>query len=696
MDPSDDVDPRTMSVVPLRPTHREVVLRHNDAVVIYDPQSQQLVRTSPGQLELAECPTCHQPLRRERRTSNHDHGSPESNSPSRFVHPAYFPLHQSLYGSRDSSAPPSPRRKLVEPVRQQESPPIAAARAPYRENSPSSPSPGVGVGISRDKEATGISISAFSPGYFATFYVVEKELGKGGKGIVFLVTHILDGNPIGAFACKRVPVGDDREWLKKVLTEVQLLQWLRHKHLVQYHHVWLEDVKISRFGPSIPCAFILQQYCNAGDLHDYIINSTEEITTSNNQLKDRVRRRSKNQLEPPSGLRGRRLQFEEIYSIFKGIASGLNHLHVNGYIHRDLKPSNCLLHDEGEGLTVLVSDFGEAQVENMMRKSTGATGTISYCAPEVLRRQPSGALGNFTKKSDIFSLGMILYFLCFARLPYSSADILNEDNEDLDQLREEITTWAGLQSERRLRPDLPEQLYTFLRRLLSLDPNDRPSAEDILLSIKTNSGLDGISESRPRSAGHMFEDLRNDSRISPVDSPRPSTPARKMSTGYVRPGGPAKLRLSPFLKEGSRTSTPTSEEHAIGDTPLTSPGGSLVLRERERFPSPTKLPEHPQLIAAAPSMRTEALKRSLQTPTVRRAIKVILLMAKVASINTACAPLAANQVVVFPLLALAAIDVLLSGSAISILLALLHIAGLLVMAKMDVLCMTGRRLWTDI
>ncbi len=690
MDSTKEVDPRTMSIVPLRPTHREVVLRHNDAVVIYDPQSQQLVRTSPGHLELAECPTCHQLLRRERRTSNsQEQGSPGPSQASGYVHPAYFPLHQSLYGSRETPAPPSPRRRLVEPVRYQESP-GTPPQTTYRD----SPLPSPSSAGNRENEATGISISAFSQGYFKTFYRVEKELGKGGKGVVFLVTHILDGNPIGDFACKRVPVGDDREWLKKVLTEVQLLQWLRHKHLVQYHHVWLEDVQISRFGPSIPCAFILQQYCNGGDLHEYIVNSVEDTTTFNQQLRERVRRRSTNQLEPPQGLRGRRLQFEEIYSIFKGIASGLNHLHVNGYIHRDLKPSNCLLHDEGDGHgpLVLVSDFGEAQVENMMRKSTGATGTISYCAPEVLRRQPSGALGNFTKKSDIFSLGMILYFLCFARLPYSSADVLHEDNEDLDHLREEITTWTGLHEERRLRPDLPEQLYTFLRRLLSLDPSDRPSAEDILLSIKTNSGLGGISDSRPRSAGHMFEDLRSDSRISPVDSPRPSTPARKILTGFVRPGGPpAKLRLSSQQEERSRSLTPEG-------TPATSPGGSLVLRERERFPSPTKLPdlhELPQLTAPPTATRIDSFGDSLQSPTARRTIKVILLLAKVASINTACAPLAANYFVAYPLLALAAVDVLLSGSGISILLVILHIVVLLAMAKADSLCMTGRGSWKD-
>jgi hypothetical protein len=46
--------------------------------------------------------------------------------------------------------------------------------------------------------------------------VEEKELGRGGKGVVLLVRHVLDGVSLGHFACKRVPVGDDHEWLEKV------------------------------------------------------------------------------------------------------------------------------------------------------------------------------------------------------------------------------------------------------------------------------------------------------------------------------------------------------------------------------------------------------------------------------------------------------------------------------------------------
>ena len=569
--------------------------------------------------------------------------------------------------------------------------------------------------------AQGISVDAFSPGYFQRFFVVEKELGRGGKGVVLLVTHMLDNVELGQYACKRVPVGNDREWLKNVLNEVRLLEHLSHQHLVYYKHVWLEDVKISNFGPSVPCAFILQQYCNSGDLHQYIVNGSggQDSPDTAHTLKERARRRSKNRPEPPQDLKGRKLRLEEIYSFFKDIASGLNHLHLNGFVHRDLKPSNCLLHDAGKGLRVLVSDFGEVQVENMVRKSTGATGTVSYCAPEVLRRSPSsGELGNFTTKSDIFSLGMILYFMCFVRLPYQNADHLNEENEDLDQLRDEIITWTGLHEERKIRPDLPEQLYTFLRRLLSLNPDDRPSADEILLGIKTGSGLDEISDSRPNAAAHIFDDLSASSRISPVDSPRSSTPANRKNsttTGFGRPGAAGmKIRMSSYHRDrslqdrnspggassrangsspgspiahsptnlGSNDSSPSAwqmhPEHQTDRSRDTRTGTSDSLVLRGPYPSPTKLdppppspPLTPPHMATAVTQRRKILPPPAQsqlpylysffflstTPILQQPVLSLnLLVLKFISLNWLCSPMAANAGIAYPLLALAALD----------------------------------------
>lgn len=479
---------------------------------------------------------------------------------------------------------------------------------------------------------------------------------------MLLVRHVLDGVSLGTFACKRVPVGNDHEWLEKVLTEVQLLQTLSHQNLVSYRHVWLEDYQTTNFGPRIPCAFILQQYCNSGDLHSYITDSARSAPT-NEQLKERMRRRSKGQLETPSDLNGpRRMHFEEILSFFRDITAGLNHLHFNGYIHRDLKPSNCLLHNSGHKLRVLVSDFGEVQVADMVRKSTGATGTISYCAPEVLRHEgkgEEGPLGNFTTKSDIFSLGMIVYFMCFARLPYRNADGIDEENEDLDRLREEISMWAGFDDERRVRSDLPEKLYKSLRHLLALNPDDRPGTEEILHVFKSPSVFDEFG-AIPGPIPMNLDEIGP--RISRADTPSPAPSShihahRKKSsaTHFSRPG-PSKLRSSVVeSSDASRSPSPPSQQlNGTTRTP-TPPESSVILRPRKvdvsRSPhSPTRL-----MLPPPPTPRSRML-HLVSNPTFVGTVKLALFGLKVASLFAPCQPWAARSWVAYPLLCLASLD----------------------------------------
>jgi serine/threonine protein kinase len=88
-----------------------------------------------------------------------------------------------------------------------------------------------------------------------------------------------------------------------VLIEVQLLQRLSHPNLVSYRHVWLEDVKLNRFSPSVPCAFILQEYCNSGDLLHYIIGADPIVASTKEQLKEQMRRKSKGQSDMPRDLK---------------------------------------------------------------------------------------------------------------------------------------------------------------------------------------------------------------------------------------------------------------------------------------------------------------------------------------------------------------------------------------------------------
>jgi serine/threonine protein kinase len=303
---------------------------------------------------------------------------------------------------------------------------------------------------------------------------------------------------------------------------------LSHPNLVSYHHTWLEDVQLTRFGPKVACAFILQRYCNGGDLHQYVIGSAPRETTKE-ELKARMRRRSKGRGDSPAvdPAARKQLSFEMIFSLFKDITSGVAYLHAANYIHRDLKPSNCLLHQEGNFLTCLISDFGEVQAEHAVRKSTGSTGTISYCAPEVLKVDETGQYGNFTTKSDVFSLGMILYFMCFGRLPYRHSNAVQEELEDVDELRAEISDWKGFQDERKERPDLPPKLYTLLKKLLSLDPAQRPSAADVLNAMRSEPSFDGMAQERKAAASPPME--QRGPRVQNLDSP--ATPSTPVSSG---------------------------------------------------------------------------------------------------------------------------------------------------------------------
>jgi serine/threonine protein kinase len=338
------------------------------------------------------------------------------------------------------------------------------------------------------------------------------------------------------------------------------------------------------------------------------------------------------------------MPFDEILGFFMDITDGLHYLHSHGFIHRDVKPSNCLLHLDGNGKRprVLLSDFGEVQVTNSTRTGSGATGTVSYCAPEVLRQDGAGAFGNFTVKSDIFSVGMIVFFLCFARLPYTHADDANEEDEDLDLLREEILAWAGFDDQdRRGRTDLPNRMYSFLKRLLAVDPDERPTTDEILASLRLSD-----------------EDDPNDrSRISPIESPHPrrSFVSNPPDLRPNRPPSPIKqfdkrvervnmMDVDTMGKMDTMDADTSDADTIDADTIDTMGTRQAIVRANRSRPLALPAPRHSTFYS---------LRNSIRWPFL---LKLILFALKFVSLSYPCRPFGLKNWIALPLILIAASD----------------------------------------
>ncbi|KAJ1932934.1 putative serine/threonine-protein kinase iks1, partial [Linderina macrospora] len=288
-----------------------------------------------------------------------------------------------------------------------------------------------------------------------------------------------------------------------MLREVKLLESLRHPNVVEYKHSWLEMHQLTSFGPKVPCLFILMEYANGGNLQEYMEpkqpgHDTGDASSSlRRHLVDlrRKRRLSRVKTMPEqlfedssstdSGLR--MLSIEQIWSFFADICNGLAHLHQLRIIHRDLKHMNLLLHwsdpankDASGGMPrIMLTDFGECEVLSHIEKRnrTGATGTLEFMAPELLEVDATGRyLDSYSTKSDMWSLGMVLYYLCYTQLPFSNI-------EDLDILRHDVLALRhvdfSLIHRQRNAPEIPSELRILMQSLLNHDENKRPDVTDI-------------------------------------------------------------------------------------------------------------------------------------------------------------------------------------------------------------------------
>ena len=204
-------------------------------------------------------------------------------------------------------------------------------------------------------------------------YQVQKELGKGAMGVVYLGKDPKIGREVAikTMALAMEFEGDELQEAKdRFFREAESAGKLDHPCIV----------KIYDAGEEHDLAFIAMEFLKGKDLAPY---------TKNPNL----------------------LPFEKVLSIVERVASGLDHAHKLNIVHRDIKPANIMYDADTD--TAKITDFGIARVTDSSKTKTGMVlGTPSYMSPEQLAGK------KIDGRSDLFSLGVMLYQMTCGRLPF--------------------------------------------------------------------------------------------------------------------------------------------------------------------------------------------------------------------------------------------------------------------------------------
>ncbi|TNJ27441.1 Kinase, NEK [Giardia muris] len=149
---------------------------------------------------------------------------------------------------------------------------------------------------------------------------------------------------------------------------------------------------------------------------------------------------------------GRPYTDQEVWKTIREVADALTYLHEKRHVHRDLKPANVFLAPDGR---CILGDFGVARTLGDSSRMNTHTGTDLYMAPEIHQGK------RYDKSVDVWALGVVAHELCTGELPFFTVPAILERGPPAIENRD-----GGL--------------VTLISRMLSKDPEDRPTAQDVL------------------------------------------------------------------------------------------------------------------------------------------------------------------------------------------------------------------------
>ncbi|MEW6521762.1 MAG: protein kinase [Thermodesulfobacteriota bacterium] len=297
-----------------------------------------------------------------------------------------------------------------------------------------------------------MKLNQIEPGSIIGGFQLEKELGRGGMGVVYKA-HELSLNRMVALKILSERLSGDEEFIKRFKREAKVVAALTHPHIVN----------ILSYGEENGLYYFAMEYVKGTDLGQI--------------LKEK-----------------KFIPLEEALPIALQIADALEEAAAKGVVHRDLKPSNIMIDSVGR---IKITDYGIACFQDADAKLTQTglyMGTPEYSSPE----QASGA--KLDIRSDIYSLGALLYKMLSGEPPVTGESPLAVVAKIITEPSRPIAT---------VNPDLPRPVCELIDRLTAKDINQRfqtPSAVmDAIISCMAQLHIEPpitgrIPASRPVSA----------------------------------------------------------------------------------------------------------------------------------------------------------------------------------------------------